>query len=446
MRRIVREAALDDGAEGSRWLEIQVDPTSYAPFVGGITPALEIVLDEARSVSASAGAAQVGVVVAASRMRHPLEASTLARLAARHAGSGPGAVVGFGLSNDERRGVTEEFAARLRHRAAGRADARAARRASCWGRRRWPRRSTRSGRSGWGTGCARWRTRGCSSGSCARGWRWRCARCRTCRWGSTTWREDVPLRTLVDAGARVALGADDPLIFGSRLADQYATARVDHGFRDAELAALARGVAGGQPGAVGRAGGGGARHRRLAGRTDAERPAGGSRRPGRGRGACRRADALLSDGDLSGRYWDARPQASDCHSCHPWRAPRPTARSQCDAPVKVARVGRRASNRRARGRSRGRRGRAAPVPAEPLRWLEADGAATRPPARRAIHSAALGALSRLRRAVGCGDGHGQSAGWGTGFALRCCFDEPAVPAARRRGRASRLAPSASGSA
>ena len=47
MRRIVREAALDDGAEGSRWLEIQVDPTSYAPFVGGITPALEIVLDEA---------------------------------------------------------------------------------------------------------------------------------------------------------------------------------------------------------------------------------------------------------------------------------------------------------------------------------------------------------------------------------------------------------------
>ena len=52
--------------------------------------------------------------------------------------------------------------------------------------------------------------------------------------------EDVPLRTLVDAGARVALGADDPLIFGSRLADQYATARVDHGFTDAELASLAR--------------------------------------------------------------------------------------------------------------------------------------------------------------------------------------------------------------
>ena len=55
MRRIVREAAQDDAAEGSGWLEIQVDPTSYAPFLGGITPALEIVLDEARTVSAATG-------------------------------------------------------------------------------------------------------------------------------------------------------------------------------------------------------------------------------------------------------------------------------------------------------------------------------------------------------------------------------------------------------
>src|SRR6476469_2557658 len=113
MRRIVREAALDDGAEGSRWLEIQVDPTSYAPFVGGITPAVEIVLEEGGAVSREPGAAQVGVVVAASRMRHPREARTLARWAARYAGEGPGTVVGFGLSNDERRGDTAEFAADL---------------------------------------------------------------------------------------------------------------------------------------------------------------------------------------------------------------------------------------------------------------------------------------------------------------------------------------------
>ena len=80
MRRIVREAAEDDAAEGSRRLEIQVDPTSYAPFVGGITPALEIVLDEARLASRDTGV-EIGVIVACSRTRHPLDARTLARLA-----------------------------------------------------------------------------------------------------------------------------------------------------------------------------------------------------------------------------------------------------------------------------------------------------------------------------------------------------------------------------
>ena len=35
--------------------------------------------------------------------------------------------------------------------------------------------------------------------------------------------EEVPLRQLYDAGARIALGADDPLLFGSRLAEQYET-------------------------------------------------------------------------------------------------------------------------------------------------------------------------------------------------------------------------------
>ena len=44
----------------------------------------------------------MAVVIAANRTRHPLDARTLARLAAQYAGRG---VVGFGLSNDERRGT-----------------------------------------------------------------------------------------------------------------------------------------------------------------------------------------------------------------------------------------------------------------------------------------------------------------------------------------------------
>ena len=106
MRFIVAQAARDDAAEGSRRLELQVDPSSYAPFVGGLAPAIEIILDEAARASAETGV-QVAIIVAASRVRHPLDARTIARLAARHAGEN--GVVAFGLSNNERSGTTADW-------------------------------------------------------------------------------------------------------------------------------------------------------------------------------------------------------------------------------------------------------------------------------------------------------------------------------------------------
>jgi len=50
----------------------------------------------------------------------------------------------------------------------------------------------------------------------------------------------VPLPTLLEAGATVALGADDPLLFGSRLLGQYAAMRAAHDLDDEQLAELAR--------------------------------------------------------------------------------------------------------------------------------------------------------------------------------------------------------------
>ena len=50
----------------------------------------------------------------------------------------------------------------------------------------------------------------------------------------------VPLPQLLEAGVTVALGADDPLLFGSRLAAQYATMRAAHDLSDGQLAELAR--------------------------------------------------------------------------------------------------------------------------------------------------------------------------------------------------------------
>jgi adenosine deaminase len=45
---------------------------------------------------------------------------------------------------------------------------------------------------------------------------------------------------VLDAGIAVALGADDPLLFGQRLTAQYQLARQAHGLSDGELAELAR--------------------------------------------------------------------------------------------------------------------------------------------------------------------------------------------------------------
>src|SRR3984957_8130121 len=47
VRRLLAEAAQDEYAEGSGWLELQVDPSGYAHRFGGLTPMLELVLDAA---------------------------------------------------------------------------------------------------------------------------------------------------------------------------------------------------------------------------------------------------------------------------------------------------------------------------------------------------------------------------------------------------------------
>ncbi len=239
LRQVVREAALDDFAEGSRWLELQVDPTSYAPFVGGITPALEIILDEARQVSAEPNAAPVALVVAASRIRHPLEARTLARLAARFAGEGAGRVVGFGLSNDERRGATEEFAAAFRiAREAGLALVPHA--GELLGPTAVEETLTALAPDRLGHGVRSVEDPRVLDLVVQEG-----IALEVCPWSNVSLGvydrpADVPLRNLISAGAQLALGADDPLIFGTRLVDQYTMARATHDLTDGELAALAR--------------------------------------------------------------------------------------------------------------------------------------------------------------------------------------------------------------
>ena len=235
VRRLLREAAEDERSEGSGWLEIQVDPTSYAPYLDGLTRAVEVVLDAARASSAATGVG-IGVVIAANRTRHPLDARTLARLAARHAGDG---IVGFGLSNDERRGRTEDFAPAFR--IAGRAGLLAV---PHGGELSGPE-SVRTSLDALGAQRVGHGVRSVEDPRLLERLAAEQVTLEVCpvsnvRLGVYDDLAHVPLRQLRDAGVPVALGADDPLLFGSRLLDQYEAAREVHGFTDAELAELAR--------------------------------------------------------------------------------------------------------------------------------------------------------------------------------------------------------------
>lgn len=238
LRRLVREAVQDDAAEGSRWLELQVDPTSYAGPLGGITPTLEIILDEATAAGSDAGVG-VGLIVAASRMRHPFEARTLARLAAKYTGEGHGSVVGFGLSNDERRGDTSEFAPAFNiARSAGLASVPHA--GELLGPQAVSQTLDALAPDRLGHGVRAVESDAVLDRALEAGVAFEVCPGSNVALGVYPTPDKAPLRRLFEAGAQIALSADDPLLFGSRLTAQYDIARDDLGFGDAELAELAR--------------------------------------------------------------------------------------------------------------------------------------------------------------------------------------------------------------
>jgi len=234
VRRLVLEAAEDDARDGSRWLEIQVDPSGYAARFGGLTAFTDLVLDAVREATARTGIG-MAVVIAANRTRHPLDARTLARLAAQYAGRG---VVGFGLSNDERRGTATDFAP-----AFAIAEQAGLLLTPHGGELLGPE-SVRvcldelhADRLGHGVRVAedmalldRVVQQGVALEVCP---------VSNVALGVYSDPSSVPLPMLLEAGATVALGADDPLLFGSSLGGQYATMRAAHDLSDAQLAALA---------------------------------------------------------------------------------------------------------------------------------------------------------------------------------------------------------------
>jgi adenosine deaminase len=235
LRRVVRETAEDDAEDGSGWLELQVDPTSYAARFGGLEGVVEALLEACRDAAAATGVG-IGLIVATSWARSGEHARVLARLAARYAATG---VVGFGISGDERCGRPADFAA-------------ACRIAATAGLVRTPHAGYYTGpehvhecvemlgatRIGHGITAVHDR---CVLDHLA-------AQAVALEICPTSYEpmgvlesvHQLPITALLDAGVPVAIGADDPLLFGTQLAGQYGILRDVLGFGDEQLAVLAR--------------------------------------------------------------------------------------------------------------------------------------------------------------------------------------------------------------
>ncbi|MDG4824791.1 adenosine deaminase [Asanoa sp. WMMD1127] len=224
--RVVVEAAEDDAACGAGWIELQIDPTSYAGVAGGLAGAVEAALS-----GAAAAPIPVGVVVAASWAAPPDHALRLARLAASYAGRG---VVGFGLSNDERLGTVADLAP------ACRAAAEAGLRIVPHGGFYTPPAHVADcvrllGAHRIGHGLAAMRDPATRDLLAARGVALEVCPTSYPPLGVATI-ADLPIGALRAAGVPVALGTDDPLLFGGDLTTQYTLVTAD----PAEQADLAR--------------------------------------------------------------------------------------------------------------------------------------------------------------------------------------------------------------
>ena len=234
IHRIIRERAEDEAADGSRWLELQVTPTGYVSRFGDVVAATEIFCAAVAEAERGTGVG-IRLVIAANRTRPPWEAETLARIAVRMSAYG---VVGFGLSNDERMGTPAEFAKAFRiAREAGLIAVPHA------GELLGPAavedtvRLLRPRRLGHGV-------RAAEDPSVLELLAEQGIACEVCpgsnvALGVFAGHEAVPVRQLEGAGVPVVLAADDPLLFGAGLLEQYAAVRDVHGYGRDDFARLA---------------------------------------------------------------------------------------------------------------------------------------------------------------------------------------------------------------
>lgn len=233
LSRLIDEVVADQAADGVWWVEITADPLLYRGAVGTPADTVALFLDAGKTACRRYGVG-VGWVLCANRTA-PAGARHVARLAADAAGEG---VVGFGLAGDELRANPRTFAEAFDI-------AREADLVLCphAGERRGPTDVFEAldylapQRLGHALGAAQdpellndLASRGICVEACPTS---------NVRLGLTASVRTHPLPAMLAAGVPVALGADDPLLFGDSLTDVYREVADAFGFGATEMAALA---------------------------------------------------------------------------------------------------------------------------------------------------------------------------------------------------------------
>jgi len=235
LRRLVSEVVEDAAGAGAVWVE----PSSYIPhhrpFHGSDQATLEIVLDQLAQTAARLGIG-AGFMVAADRTVDPADAIEQARLAIAYRDRG---VVSFGLANDEAGRPPELFAAAYQlARQAGLLSTPHA------GELAGPA-SVSGALDVLGADRIQHGVRAIEDAELVK----RLAGTDVCLDVCPSSNimlsvfpslEDHPLPALLDAGVRCSLNADDPLLFGPNLLEEYQLCRTEFGFDDARLADIAR--------------------------------------------------------------------------------------------------------------------------------------------------------------------------------------------------------------
>jgi adenosine deaminase len=237
LRRLCFEVVEDAANDGAVWIEPSDWITIGMAELAGLADeeAVLQVLVAGLQDAANALGIGAGLMVSANRQTDPAQAEALARLAAKYAGRG---VVAFGLAGDEAVGPPEPYAAAFEAaRAAGLIAA------PHGGELSGPP-SVRGALDTLGAQRVQHGVRAVEDTSLLQ----RLADEQVCLDVCPTSNVQLqvvpslaehPLPKLLEAGAAVSLNADDPLVFGSGLLEEYQLAREQCGLSDAQLAFIA---------------------------------------------------------------------------------------------------------------------------------------------------------------------------------------------------------------